>query len=156
MWLKRRTWLNILGGGFAGNATFLGGYALAKGTVDLPAVLISFAIYLWIPSHIWALAYRYRHDYRKAGIPMLPALIDERKAVVIISVLNILSAAYILLLYFIFGSGAAGFVLVLAGVAATVVTSLYALRKTTDEAMWKMYKTSSPILALFLIALMLH
>jgi len=65
---------------------------------------------------------------------------------------HILSAAYILLLYFLFGSGAAGFVLVLAGVAA----SLYALRKTTDEAMWKMYKTSSPILALFLIALMLH
>ena len=78
--------------------------------------------------------------------------LDERKAVVIISVLNILSAAYILLLYFLFGSGAAGFVLVLAGVAA----SLYALKKMTDEAVWKMYKTSSPILALFLIALMLH
>ena len=155
MWLKRRTWLNILGGGFAGNATFLGGYALAKGTVDLPAVLISFAIYLWIPSHIWALAYRYRHDYRRASIPMLPALIDERKAIVIISVLNILSAAYILLLYFMFGSNAAGFVLVLAGVAATVATSLYALRRMTDEAMWKMYKTSSPILTLFLIALRL-
>ncbi len=87
---------------------------------------------------------------------MLPALIDERKAVVIISVLNILSAAYILLLYFLFGSGAAGFVLVLAGATAAVATSLYALRKMTDEAMWKMYKTSSPILALFLIALMLH
>jgi protoheme IX farnesyltransferase len=100
-------------------------------------VHISFAIYLWIPSHIWALAYRYRHGYRKAGIPMLPALIDERKAIVIISVLNILSAA--------------GFVLVL---AAAVATSLYALRKTTDEAM--IYKTLSPILALFLIALMLH
>jgi hypothetical protein len=43
---------------------------------------------------------------------------------------------------------------VLAGVAAAVATSLYTLRKMTDEAM--MYKTSSPILALFLIALMLH
>jgi protoheme IX farnesyltransferase len=103
-------------------------------------VHISFAIYLWIPSHIWTLAYRYRHGYRKAGIPMLPTLIDERKAIVIISVLNILSAA--------------GFILVLAGVAAAVATSLYALRKTTDEAM--VYKTSSPILTLFLIALMLH
>ncbi len=50
----------------------------------------------------------------------------------------------------------AGFVLVLAGVAATLATSLYALRKTTDETMWKMYMTSSPVLALFLIALMLH
>jgi protoheme IX farnesyltransferase len=79
MWLKRRTWLNILGGGFAGNATFLGGYALAKGTVDLPALLISFAIYLWIPSHIWALAHRYRQDYRKASVPMLPVLVKEEK-----------------------------------------------------------------------------
>ena len=129
IWLKRRTWLNILGGGFAGNATFLGGYALAKGTVDLPALLISFAIYLWIPSHIWALAYRHRHDYRKAGVPMLPVLIDEKKAVATISVLNIVSAAYILLLYFIFGSSTAGFVLVLAGVAATVATSVLALRR---------------------------
>jgi len=156
IWLKRRTWLNILGGGFAGNATFLGGYALAKGLIDLPAVLISFAIYLWIPSHIWALAYRYRHDYRKAGVPMLPALIDEKKAVVIISILNIVGAAYILLLYFIFGSNTAGFVLVLAGVAATAATSVLALRRMTDEAMWRMYKASSPILALFLLALMLR
>lgn len=155
MWLKRRTWLNILGGGFAGNATFLGGYALAKGTVDLPALLISFAIYLWIPSHIWALAHRYRQDYRKASVPMLPALVKEEKAVVIISLLNIASAAYILLLYFLFGSGAAGLVLVLIGVAATLATSILALKKKSDEAMWKMYKASSPILTLFLLALML-
>jgi protoheme IX farnesyltransferase len=155
MWLKRRTWLNILGGGFAGNATFLGGYALAKGTVDLPAVLVSFAIYLWIPSHIWALAHRYRQDYRKAGVPMLPVLVKEEKAVVIISLLNIASAAYILLLYFLFGSGAAGLVLVLIGVAATLATSILALKKKSDEAMWKMYKASSPILTLFLLALML-
>jgi protoheme IX farnesyltransferase len=155
MWLKRRTWLNILGGGFAGNATFLGGYALAKGTVDLPALLISFAIYLWIPSHIWALAHRYRQDYRKASVPMLPVLVKEEKAVVIISLLNIASAAYILLLYFLFGSGAAGLVLVLIGVAATLATSILALKKKSDEAMWKMYKASSPILTLFLLALML-
>jgi protoheme IX farnesyltransferase len=45
---------------------------------------------------------------------------------------------------------------VLAGVAAAVATSLYTLRKMTDEAIWKMYKTSSPILALFLIVLILH
>ncbi|ACB40728.1 heme o synthase [Pyrobaculum neutrophilum] len=153
VWLKRRTWLNILGGGFAGNATFLGGYALGKGTVDLPAVLISFAIYLWIPSHIWALAYKYREDYRRAGVPMLPAIIDEGKAVAIISALNIASAAYILWLYLVFGRGLPGLALVLAGVAGTVATSALALREKSDRAMWRMYKASSPILTLFLLAL---
>lgn len=152
--LKRRTWLNIFGGGFAGNAVFLGGYALAKGTVDLPAVLISFAIYLWIPSHIWALAFKYRGDYRRAGVPMLPALIKEERAVAVISAINAAAAAYILWLYLQFGGGAGG-ALVALGVAATIATSIYAAVKKTEEAMWKMYKASSPILALFLIALIL-
>jgi len=143
--LKRRTWLNIFGGGFAGNAVFLGGYALAKGTVDLPAVLISFAIYLWIPSHIWALAFKYRGDYKRAGVPMLPALIKEERAVAVISAINAAAAAYILWLYLQFGGGA----------GATIATSIYAAVKKTEEAMWKMYKASSPILALFLIALIL-
>ncbi|MCX8135654.1 heme o synthase [Pyrobaculum aerophilum] len=152
--LKRRTWLNIFGGGFAGNAVFLGGYALAKGTVDLPAVLISFAIYLWIPSHIWALAFKYRGDYKRAGVPMLPVLIKEERAVAVISAINAAAAAYILWLYLQFGGGAGG-ALVALGVAATIATSIYAAVKKTEEAMWKMYKASSPILALFLIALIL-
>ncbi|RFA99049.1 heme o synthase [Pyrobaculum aerophilum] len=153
--LKRRTWLNIFGGGFAGNAVFLGGYALAKGTVDLPAVLISFAIYLWIPSHIWALAFKYRGDYRRAGVPMLPALIKEERAVAAISAINAAAAAYILWLYLQFGGGAGG-ALVALGVAATIATSIYAAIKKTEEAMWKMYKASSPMLTLFLIALMIQ
>lgn len=152
--LKRRTWLNIFGGGFAGNAVFLGGYALAKGTVDLPAVLISFAIYLWTPSHIWALAFKYRGDYKRAGVPMLPALIKEERAVAVISAINAAAAAYILWLYLQFGGGAGGAIVAL-GVAATIATSIYAAVKKTEEAMWKMYKASSPILALFLIALIL-
>lgn len=151
--LKRRTWLNILGGGFAGNATFLGGYALGAGTVDLHAVLISFAIYLWIPSHIWALAYKYRDDYRRAGIPMLPTVVGEKAAVVIISLLNLASAAYIMALYLAFGGGLLGGALVAAGVVATIATGAYALATKTDEAMWKMYKASSPVLTLFLLAL---
>ncbi len=153
--LKRRTWLNIFGGGFAGNAVFLGGYALAKGTVDLPAVLISFAIYLWIPSHIWALAFKYRGDYKRAGVPMLPALIKEERAVAVISAINAAAAAYILWLYLQFGGGAGG-ALVALGVAATIATSIYAAVKKTEEAMWKMYKASSPMLTLFLIALMIQ
>ncbi|WP_128621557.1 heme o synthase [Pyrobaculum aerophilum] len=153
--LKRRTWLNIFGGGFAGNAVFLGGYALAKGTVDLPAVLISFAIYLWTPSHIWALAFKYRGDYKRAGVPMLPALIKEERAVAVISAINAAAAAYILWLYLQFGGGAGGAIVAL-GVAATIATSIYAAVKKTEEAMWKMYKASSPMLTLFLIALMIQ
>ena len=151
--LKRRTWLNTLGGGFAGNATFLGGYALGAGAADLRAVLLSFAIYLWIPSHIWALAYKYREDYRKAGVPMLPTVVEEKTAAIIIFLLYIASVAYITALYLAFGSGSLGTVLIAARVAATVAPSAYALVKRTDDAMWRMCKASSPVLTLFLLAL---
>ncbi|MFN3803823.1 MAG: heme o synthase [Pyrobaculum sp.] len=151
--LKRRSWLNVLGGGFAGNATFLGGYALGKGYIDLTALLLSFAIYLWIPSHIWALAYRYRHDYRAAGVPMLPTVVSEGNAIKIISTLNILSAFYILWLYLTLAGADHLFLLVAAGAAASIYTSIKALIEKSDEAMWKMYKASSPILMLFLLAL---
>ncbi|MCC6020239.1 MAG: heme o synthase [Thermoproteaceae archaeon] len=153
IWLKRRSWLNVLVGGFAGNATFLGGYALGRGSVDLVAVLVSFAIYLWIPSHIWALAYRYRHDYIRAGVPMLPVLIRERKSVALVSAMNIVAAAYAVLVYLMLGAGAAGLALVLGGAAASVAASALALARGDDESMWRMYKASSPILTLFLSAL---
>ncbi|MEM1887182.1 MAG: heme o synthase [Pyrobaculum sp.] len=153
--LKRRTWLNIIIGGFAGNATFLGGYALGRGTIDLEAVLLSFIIYLWIPAHIWSLAYKYRDEYRKTGVPMLPALVKEETSIVLISILNIASAIYAVFLYLYFVGVAYSIVLVAAAAAAALVTSIYALVKKTDDAMWKMFKATSPTLALFLLALIL-
>jgi len=153
MWLKRRSWLNVLVGGFAGNAVFLGGYALGRGYIDLAAVLMSFAVYLWIPAHIWSLAYKYREDYRRAGVPMFPAVVDERTAVVVISLLNIASAVYMALLYAFLGGSPLGYALVGPAVALAVYTSLLTLVKRSDEAFWKMFKATSPALALFLIAL---
>lgn len=153
--LKRKTWLNIVIGGFAGNATFLGGYALGKGYIDLEAVLLSFIIYLWIPAHIWSLAYKYREEYRRAGIPMLPALIKEKTSIAIISALNIASALYAIALYTALVGVAPSITLVAAAAAAAIATSIYAALKKTDDAMWKMFKATSPTLALFLVALIL-
>ncbi|WP_193323044.1 heme o synthase [Pyrobaculum calidifontis] len=155
MWLKRRSWLNVLAGGFAGNAVFLGGYALGKGHIDLAAVLMSFAVYLWIPAHIWSLAYKYKEDYRRAGVPMLPVVIGEQKAVVVISVLNVASVAYIALLTLLFLPSLLSLLLVAVGAGAAVASSIYALVKRTEGAMWKMYKSSAPVLTIFLVAVML-
>lgn len=153
--LKRRSWANVIIGGFAGNFTFLGGYALGKGTVDLTAVLISFAIYLWIPSHIWALVYRYRQDYIAAGVPMLPTVMPPDTAARIIALLNIVSAAYVSGLYIALSGLNYVFLLVAVGAAAAMYTSVLTFVKKSDGAMWKMYKASSPILTLFLLALIL-
>ena len=36
-------------------------------------------IFIWTPPHFWALAVRYREDYRAADVPMLPAVASMRR-----------------------------------------------------------------------------
>ncbi len=72
--LKRRTPVNIVIGGAAGAAPTLVGWAAVTGGLD-PAAWALFAIvFYWTPPHFWALALRYRDDYKAAGIPMLPVV----------------------------------------------------------------------------------
>jgi protoheme IX farnesyltransferase len=78
MWLKRRTLLNIVIGGAAGSAAVLSGGA-AVGNWREPAVwVLALLVFLWTPTHFWALAILYRKDYSRAKIPMLPVQASAR------------------------------------------------------------------------------
>ena len=79
-WLKRRTTLNIVLGGSAGSCAPLAGWAAATGQVGLAAWLMALLVFVWTPSHFWGLAMRAVDDYSKAGIPMLPVVVGEKKA----------------------------------------------------------------------------
>ncbi len=75
--LKRRTALNIVIGGFAGSCSVLAGFSAAGEYMNIQGILLSLLIFLWTPPHFWSFALMYREDYRRAGIPMLPAVMDE-------------------------------------------------------------------------------
>jgi protoheme IX farnesyltransferase len=75
MGLKRRTTQNIVIGGAAGCVPVLVGWAAVTGTVELPALLLFAIVFAWTPPHFWALALRYRRDYARAGVPMLPVVV---------------------------------------------------------------------------------
>ena len=72
--LKRRSPSNIVIGGAAGCFPVLVGWAAAKGTVALPAILLFAVIFLWTPPHFWALAMKFKDDYARANVPMLPVV----------------------------------------------------------------------------------
>ncbi len=76
--LKRHTTQNIVIGGAAGGAPALVGWAAVTGRLDLAAWLLFLIVFLWTPPHFWALALRYKDDYAKAGVPMLPVVVGER------------------------------------------------------------------------------
>ncbi|MDR3440281.1 heme o synthase [Telmatospirillum sp.] len=115
VWLKRRTWLNIVIGGAAGSfAVLAGGAAVDPGRWLLP-FLLSITLFLWTPSHFWSLAILLKDDYVLANVPMLPVVHGDKataKAILINSVLLVASSLLPVafgVLGWAYGVGAAGF-----------------------------------------------
>ncbi len=79
MLLKRHTAQSTLWGGVCGAAPVLIAWAAATGSLSWAAALLFAVIFFWQPPHFWALAIRYRDDYRSAGIPMLPVVASVRR-----------------------------------------------------------------------------
>jgi len=78
VWLKRRTWWNIVFGGAAGSFALLAGAAVVEPTQWMLPTLLAVTLFLWTPSHFWALAILLKDDYRAAGVPMAPVVMGEK------------------------------------------------------------------------------
>ena len=78
IWLKRKTPQNIVIGGASGALPPVIGWAIATNGVALEPIILFLIIFIWTPSHFWALSLYKSEDYRKAGIPMLPIISGVR------------------------------------------------------------------------------
>jgi protoheme IX farnesyltransferase len=74
IYLKRRSTQNIVIGGAAGAAPALVGWAAVTGSLAVTPWVLFLVVFYWTPPHFWALAVRYRDDYARAGVPMLPVV----------------------------------------------------------------------------------
>ena len=74
IWLKRKTPQNIVIGGAAGALPPVIGWTIATGTITIEPIILFLIIFVWTPSHFWALSLYKSGDYRKAKIPMLPVI----------------------------------------------------------------------------------
>lgn len=78
LWLKRTSSHNIVIGGAAGAAPVLIGWSAVTNSLDWPPVVLFAVIFYWTPPHFWALAIRYKDDYARADVPMLPVVASLR------------------------------------------------------------------------------
>ena len=76
--LKRRTSQNIVWGGAAGCMPVLIGWAAVTGSLSWAPLVLFGIIFFWTPPHYWPLAMKFRNDYAKAGVPMLPVVAAPR------------------------------------------------------------------------------
>jgi protoheme IX farnesyltransferase len=72
--LKTRSSLATLVGAIPGALPPVIGWAAATGTITLPALVLFGIVFFWQMPHFLAIAWMYRDDYARAGIPLLPVL----------------------------------------------------------------------------------
>src|SRR3954449_9282387 len=71
---KRHTRRSTELGGVPGAAPVLIGWAAVTGSLDWPAIVFFGVVFCWQMPHFWALAMRFREDYARAHVPMLPVV----------------------------------------------------------------------------------
>ena len=100
IWLKPRTSQNIVIGGAAGALPPVIGWAVATNTISIEPLLLFLIIFIWTPSHFWALSLYKSGDYKKAKIPMLPVTDGVEKTKINILVYSLLLLPSVVSLYF--------------------------------------------------------
>ena len=155
---KRTTPLSIVLGAPSGGAPAFIGYVAMAGGVTLTALLLATFVMLWTPIHIWSLAIRYRDDYARASVPMLPVAVGVRRSARLIGFASLALGALTVL--FLAAAGA-NLVLPIATVVlglavALVFGSVWLVRVPTGEHAWTLFKFTSPYLALLFALLALN
>ena len=105
LWLKRTSRQNIVIGGAAGAVPVLVGWASVRNTVGWAPVVLFALMFLWTPPHFWALAIRYREDYRSVDVPMMPVVASFKKTSAQILGYTVLVAAISLVFAWTAGMG---------------------------------------------------
>ncbi len=154
VWLKRRTVLNIVLGGLAGSFAVLAGASAVDPTIPMAPLWLSVVLFLWTPPHFWSLAIALHDDYRSAGVPMLPVVIGNRRAALVIfaHTLAVVAASLVPALY---GLGWIYLVLALLGGAWFIVRSAQLVRQPDRTHAMMNFRASLGQLGLLLTAAML-
>lgn len=72
--MKRVTSFSTVVGAVPGALPPMIGWAAARNAVDAPAWALFLIVFLWQLPHFLAIAWLYREDYGRAGLPMLPVV----------------------------------------------------------------------------------
>ncbi len=104
VWLKRRSWLNIVVGGLAGSFAVLAGAAAVDPALGPHPWLLAAVLFMWTPPHFWSLAIANQAEYEAAGVPMLPVVVGTARAARIVY-WSTIALAITALLPVLFGAG---------------------------------------------------
>ena len=123
--LKPMTPQNIVIGGASGAMPPVLGWTAVTGEIAPDALLLFLIIFAWTPPHFWALALYRKHDYAKAGVPMLPVTHGDRFTRLHVLLYTVILTAVTLLP---FAARMSGAIYLVAAIALDAVFLWYAVK----------------------------
>jgi protoheme IX farnesyltransferase len=153
LWLKRTSTQNIVIGGAAGAVPVLVGWAAVRDSLGMAPLVLFAIIFVWTPPHFWALAIRYRDDYRRADVPMMPTVVGFTRTARQIVVYTVLLWAVSLLFYPVARMGDLYLVAAMALGAVFLWQAVQLLRDRTPERAMRLFGYSISYLTLLFAAM---
>ena len=78
LYLKRSSPYGTILGGLPGALPILVGYSAVNPHIGIDGIILFVFMMLWQPPHFWALAQKYKLDYQKAGVPVMPVALGTK------------------------------------------------------------------------------
>lgn len=78
LYLKRSSPFGTILGGLPGALPVLIGYSAVNPDIGVDGYILFTFMMLWQPPHFWALAQKYKLDYKKAGVPVMPVVLGTK------------------------------------------------------------------------------
>jgi len=150
VWLKRRTWFNIVIGGASGSFAVLAGAAVVDPQLGPVPIILAIVLFLWTPSHFWSLAIAQKSAYASAGVPMLPVIVGNQAAAKAVLANTVLLVS-ISVLPFFFGLGWIYLMGALAGGGYFVLRNVQLVREPSSSMAMTSFFASLIQLVLLLV-----
>jgi protoheme IX farnesyltransferase len=78
LYLKRSSPYGTILGGLPGALPVLIGYSAINPRIGVGGIILFLFMILWQPPHFWALAQKYKEDYKRAGVPVMPVALGTK------------------------------------------------------------------------------
>jgi protoheme IX farnesyltransferase len=152
--LKRRTKWNILATAPSVAAPTWFGWYMGGAPLYPVGMLMGLLVAIWGPLHLWSLSYAYSRDYSRAGVPMIPTIIPQGKAVwsILAALAIMVSSSYLIIPWTKSPVYALGISLIN---VPLLVTGFRFYKERTKKAGWWLFKMTAPYIILVLTLFMI-
>ena len=89
LFLKRSSPFGTILGGIPGALPVLIGYTAVSPRIGVEGIILFTFMMLWQPPHFWALAQKYKDDYKKAGVPVMPVVFGAKYTNILILIYSL-------------------------------------------------------------------